>query len=233
MSINVITSSTDDRNKEIEELFNEMKPYLLEGKTYNQALSIVKNSSSTYSHTRWFKELVEYGESQGFPKSNFSYSDRYGLFGVQKVNSEKSLTGVYWVYKYSQEGKLRRIFDNDLCRLREKVLGKGLEWRVTNKYKAEHSFNLNKDLQENKRKIDNSNKGRKSSSGVKYVSKYKRKYAKRGFYWVYRHDGNFLQAPFLKELYEKIIDKGYEWLIIDEKLYKDNLNEEEKMINYI
>ena len=228
MPITVISNSSKEREDEIKELFNKMKPYLLEGKSYNQALKIVKNSKSTYTHTSWFKDLVKYGESQGFSKENFSYDDKYGLLNVNLLKNEKSLTGYYWVYKYYIDGKLKRIFHNDLYKLEEKVRHKGLPWKIVNEYKAIKTFELNDNLQENKRTPSFKKRGRKNTSGVKGVCRHTHKKSKVGFYWDYRNKIESLQAISLEELCEKVLSKGYEWVILDEELYRKNIMEDEE-----
>ena len=79
--INVIEQSTSDRKKATINLFNEIKPYLDEGMIYSKAVKIVKNLPGSYPCTNlaWFRDVVEYGESQGY-----SYKKHSGNAGRKK-----------------------------------------------------------------------------------------------------------------------------------------------------
>lgn len=225
MSINVICKSSKERTKEIEELFEKMKPYLINGKSYSQALSIVKNTKTRYNHTRWFKELVEYGESQGFPKENFEYENTSGFLNVNLRKYDSSLTGYYWVYKYTDKyGVRRRLMNDDLIKLKERIENSNLIWEITNEFWAIQSIELNKKLQKNKKPSKKKNHGRNSSSGVKYVSKISNKHAKKGYYWVYNYDGLVLQATSLNKLKDRISEVRGLWIILDNDIYMNNID---------
>ena len=74
--ITVVCQSTSERQKETEELFQEIKPYLDEGFTYNQSLvKVGKITANTHLNikTGWFRHLVEYGKSQGYDYGNHIY----------------------------------------------------------------------------------------------------------------------------------------------------------------
>lgn len=65
--IKVVAQTTADRKKETKQQFNKIKPYLDEGYTYRQALR--KSGVTSRIPTRyngWFRDLIEYGESQGY-----------------------------------------------------------------------------------------------------------------------------------------------------------------------
>lgn len=72
--IKVISQTTAEREKETRQLFNKVKPYLDNGLTYTKALRIVLNCTKEtgFSQRAWFKDLIEYGETQGYPHSVYS-----------------------------------------------------------------------------------------------------------------------------------------------------------------
>ena len=75
MSIKVICQSTKEREQEIIDLFNKVKPYLDDGCSYRLALIKVlgKESNSSFSHFSWYKEFMEYADAHGYPKSEYRY----------------------------------------------------------------------------------------------------------------------------------------------------------------
>lgn len=80
--ITVIETTTSERKQEIINLFNEIKPYLDNGYSYMNALITigkispkVRNSAYNYG---WYKEVVKYGESQGYPYIKYSGKGRCG-----------------------------------------------------------------------------------------------------------------------------------------------------------
>lgn len=231
MGIKVVCKTSDERTNELKCLFDKMKPYLEEGKSYNQALCIVKKTKTSYSHTQWFKDLVKYGESQGYPKENYENYDKYGVLNIHLNRHDCSLTGYYWIYEYYEfyddwiGCKKKYIADDNLINLKKRVEEKGLPWKVINKFKAENSFKLNEELQSNKKPKKTGQRGKKSSSGVKYVSKLKNKNAKKNYFWSYKH-GVTLQATTLEKLKHRLEKRGIPWIIIDEELYEKNLLED-------
>ena len=62
-----------------------------------------------------------------------------GIFNVLKNKNNISKNGFNYQYQYSVEGKRKRISSEDLFKLKERVLNKGLEWIVVNEEKA-HDF---------------------------------------------------------------------------------------------
>lgn len=222
MGITVVSQSSKERDDEVKGLFMKMKPLLLEGKSFNQALCITLGTSNqAYTSRRWYKDLLKYAESQGFYKDDYSVVDKSGLLNVRLGNYRASLTGHYWIYRYLEDGKIRSLSDIDLCNLERKVESNGLVWRVTNQFKAENSYKLNKELLDNKR--ERRRGGKRSSSGVKYVSKINHKQSAKGYYWIYRYKGISLQATSLKKLECRVKDKNINWIIIDEDLYNRNI----------
>ena len=67
----VVERNTSERNMETVSLFNQVKPLLEKGYSYNLAVKKVRNTNSLNTGSGWFKELVEYGESQGYLKEDY------------------------------------------------------------------------------------------------------------------------------------------------------------------
>ena len=68
--ITVIEQTTAERRAETRELFNSIRPYLDNGHSYRSALNQIgriKNMSGGYYTQAWFRELIEYGGTQGYP----------------------------------------------------------------------------------------------------------------------------------------------------------------------
>ena len=74
--IKVISQSTHERRMETVDLFNKIKPFLDEGFIYSSAVARVilgeGVSNNNLSQYAWYKELVEYGESQGYSYVEYS-----------------------------------------------------------------------------------------------------------------------------------------------------------------
>ena len=70
MTITVISQTTAERRQETIDLFEKCQPYLDKGYNYRQALQEtgkVSRRSGGYYTQAWFRELIEYGETQGYP----------------------------------------------------------------------------------------------------------------------------------------------------------------------
>ncbi|MBQ6220157.1 MAG: hypothetical protein IJH63_10465 [Methanobrevibacter sp.] len=69
MGIKVISQSTSEREAETKELFEEIKPLLDNHLTYSDAVCQVKNIKDKYLiyQRAWFKDLIKYGETKGYP----------------------------------------------------------------------------------------------------------------------------------------------------------------------
>lgn len=77
MGIKVICQTTGEREAETQKLFEQVKPLLDDGYSYNRAVRVVKQTKTSYvSHYRWFKDLLKYGESQGYPYKDYQTSKR-------------------------------------------------------------------------------------------------------------------------------------------------------------
>jgi len=74
MTITVIEQTTEERNQETRTLFETIKPYLDEGYGYRAALNKagrIQNGSGGYYRQAWFRELITYGETQGYPYNQY------------------------------------------------------------------------------------------------------------------------------------------------------------------
>lgn len=76
--ITIISQSTSERKMETIELFNKIKPLLDSGLIYTKAIKIVKGLPEEYALTRrkWYRDLVSYGESQGYLYKDYSGKSR-------------------------------------------------------------------------------------------------------------------------------------------------------------
>ena len=74
--ITVIEQTTAERREETRKLFEQIRPLLDAGYGYNSALrkinKITPNSNAHYYQQGWFKELKEYGETQGYQYRKYS-----------------------------------------------------------------------------------------------------------------------------------------------------------------
>lgn len=84
--ITVIQQSTSERNEETRELFEEIRPYLDQGYTYKTSLVKVGRIKPSHSLNMrgWFRDLVEYGESEGYRYGDyvFHHANRVGRVKV-------------------------------------------------------------------------------------------------------------------------------------------------------
>ena len=78
--ITVISQTTAEREEETRLLFEQIRPLLDEGYGYNSALikigRIPRGSRTGYYAQGWFKDLKEYGESQGYKYTDYSGKGR-------------------------------------------------------------------------------------------------------------------------------------------------------------
>ena len=73
MGIRVISQDTSERDRETVELFNQIKPLLDDGYFYSSAVRLIKGGCHSKFYQRsWFKDLVRYGESQGYLYDEYS-----------------------------------------------------------------------------------------------------------------------------------------------------------------
>lgn len=78
MGITVITQTTQERNEEIRHLFEQIKPLLDDGYSYMGAVVHIGKARPQSGHYQsgWFRDLKEYGESQGYPYDEYSGKGR-------------------------------------------------------------------------------------------------------------------------------------------------------------
>ena len=77
--ITVIEQSTSERKEETRQLFESIQPLLDEGYGYMSACvkigRVTRSRNGQYGY-RWFRDLREYGESQGYPYNEYSGKGR-------------------------------------------------------------------------------------------------------------------------------------------------------------
>lgn len=65
--ITVISQTTAERKAETKELFISVKPFLEQGLSLKRAtLKVKPDLCSNFSHKRWYKDLRDYCEEQGY-----------------------------------------------------------------------------------------------------------------------------------------------------------------------
>ena len=227
----MIQSTKQNSSRTIIELFNQIKPLLEQGHSYASAINMI-NPELTGTDTS--KKIKEYGETQGYPISNYSrrtqYLNRtirkgrpnkYGLYRVSLVKNPRYLTGYIWAYQYKEDGRLKTISRSDLTELRKVVEAQNLEWKVTDLEKAGKSYELNRHLQKNARSSKNQN-----TSGIYRVTKAACKKCRQGFIWQYSNKSKgkniYLNSLTLNGLKEKVLAISEEWIVLDEETAREN-----------
>ena len=78
MNFKVISQSTKEREQEIIDLFNKAKPYLDDGFSYRLAIikALGKKPTCRFNTARWYKDFMEYADTHGYPKSEYSHKRR-------------------------------------------------------------------------------------------------------------------------------------------------------------
>lgn len=75
MKIKVISQNTSERNKETRDNFEKIRPFLDEGNTYiNSCILAGLANGRSIGRMKWFKEIVSYGETQGYLHKDFKGS---------------------------------------------------------------------------------------------------------------------------------------------------------------
>ena len=145
-----------------------------------------------------FKRKVDYSKSH----------NKTGFFRVSKFPCEKCQNGFTWIYRYYEDGKEHSFYNVDLMELKEKVLARGLEWKIVDLEKALGT--LNDVSQDNKRVV--------GESGVRYVTKDACNSMALGYRWRYsdRKNGRYVSSGSLRLLREKVLLNGWEWIVLDE-----------------
>ena len=78
--ITVISQTTSERNEETRQLFETIRPLLDKGYSYMGACihigRVPSNTRNSYYKRQWFRDLREYGESQGYDYDTYSGKGR-------------------------------------------------------------------------------------------------------------------------------------------------------------
>ena len=230
MSLKVVETDSNQRNKEIEELFIKIKPLLDDGESYRSAVLKVKGVSVS-TNRAWFKDLIKYGELNGYPYKDYHLKvkfgaegkrkpreNRSGLFRVGLYNNRNYATNYVWKYIYYVDYKPIVISHRDLLELRKKVEDKGLKWQVINMDKARASYDFNNELRKHRGKGYWNNK-----SGVNRVCRH----GDGGWRYNFYNDGKLEKSFYRKnpqDLKSVVLAEGFDWDVVDEeKARKNNL----------
>lgn len=73
MTITVIEQTTAERKAETRKIFQEIRPYLDQGYSFNKALSEVTDLSVTNYRNGWFKDLIDYAKTQGYDYHEYKW----------------------------------------------------------------------------------------------------------------------------------------------------------------
>ena len=80
MSIKVISQTTTERNQETRQKWEKIRPLLDQGYSYSRAVRKThKITHQQVAHLSWFKELVKYGETQGYPYHQYKRCKHNGM----------------------------------------------------------------------------------------------------------------------------------------------------------
>lgn len=222
--ISVVETSSEERTKEMKEIFEKMRPYLDNGFSYTKAYQMISGlRHNSFSQRWWWKELVKYGESQGYDKNNYD-KRRFntGLYSVAIAHVLSSKEEPVWNYYYEDECMNCKIISHtDLKELRKEVEKRGFPWKVVDFEFAKQSYEFNRMLQE-KANI------KALESGVNHVYFVRNSRYKQGYCWRYCNYGKNVYATSLKKLEEKVKKRKFSWFVNDEKTYNKTIKEEEE-----
>ena len=73
--IRVICESSNQRKELAKKNFEKIKPFLDKGMIYSNACihaGLVDDSKGSWRTYSWYKDIVSYGEKQGYPYKNYS-----------------------------------------------------------------------------------------------------------------------------------------------------------------
>jgi hypothetical protein len=74
MPIKVIETSTAERKQETVDIFNKVQPYLDRGYSLRQAVLQCTDRNITNVKNGWYRDLIEYCESQGYEYHKIKWS---------------------------------------------------------------------------------------------------------------------------------------------------------------
>lgn len=172
---------------------------------------------------------------QNMSKAQSKTNTTTGFYLVSKKKHSKYRQGFMWGYNYlDDDGKRKSIFSISLPKLEEKVKAKGLRWEIINEELAKKTIEEDKNV-----KTEQNNAEFRYSSltrtSIFRVAKRKCSSCKNGILWIYRwtEDGKqkTIQSISLSKLKEKVESAGLHWEIIDEKLAKQTIKEDQYLHN--
>ena len=226
--MDVVETTTDERNIEIQVLFEKLRPFLDQGLSYNKAYESAIGHKP-YVTRAWWKDLLKYGQQQGYERRYTNRANKYGLLNVHFKKKKKK-----WYYHYLVGDKKRYLTSYDLKKLRKNVEDKNMPWVVLDIDLAKQAYQLNDEIQV-KREMNQKlrGQGRPNKTGILYVSRLKKKTYRNGYFWRYfnRKQDIHISATTLRELRNKVIYRGYPWIVIDEDKYHEFLEQENVRMN--
>ena len=74
MPIKVIEQTTAERKQETVDIFQKVKPYLDRGYSLRQAVLKVSDRNITNVKNGWYRDLIDYCESQGYEYHKIKWS---------------------------------------------------------------------------------------------------------------------------------------------------------------
>ena len=154
-----------------------------------------------------------------------------GFFKVSKHKDGRYAQGFRWHYYWTEDGKRKEIASISILDLEEKVRAKGLHWEILDEELAKKA--IKEDIK-NKKTAEDYNKlqsSKLSSTGFYRVSKKKQPRTKQGFIWQYQYTDNngkrkTIMSVSLFKLKEKVVNKGFDWEVVNEKLAKKTIEED-------
>lgn len=148
-----------------------------------------------------------------------------GYYNVFINRNPRILLGYLFAYIYDMDAEkkdYKTLSSTSILNLEEKVVQKGLPWRIIDEEAALMT------LQKNLIDLEAQNMKTSTSSGVKYI--HKKAYNNKD-YWLYNAtiDGKNYQisSRTLSEMYHKIKEYGLPWIVMNRDLYSQNLGNEE------
>lgn len=174
------------------------------------------------------EELVKKSLEESAHNTKEKYKNHpTGISRVFRAVNNNFNQGFCWMYRYREDNKYKTLSSVDLYKLKEKVLSKGLDWIIVNEEIAEETFKIAE-------KQYNETKYKNHPTGILGLYKSKTKNP-QGFVWAYDYkvEGKkrTLTSVDLCKLKEKIIAKGFEWIIVNEEkateIFNEYVNEKE------
>lgn len=202
MNFKVKETSFKEEQEQIKELYKQVKIDYADGLSIE---NIGKKYNITYN--RWCNVYVPLLKNDGLYVAKRRYKPKYAVENLHKQRRKDCKTGYTFIYLYYENNKKKTVNSINLKLLEEKVKSKGLEWNIIDKDKYKELLKESEiDIQKNKYK---------RFSGVKNVSKVK---SDNLFLYKYHKLKNDTCSMDLNKLKEKILNKGWEWEVLDKDL---------------